>query len=120
MDLQEKYGELFNFVEWLTLKQLLQFPSDLKSDGTTILFHFQPPKKKDHLTFQLDSFKPIENQIPICLMQANISEDNLKDKKCHFEYYHFTNHWVIIDKLTKLKNFAKTDNEFYEIRFRFH
>lgn len=97
--------------------QLDEVPKDLELDFG--FFYYQPINVKKHLIFKFDSSRKIKEQIRKFIIQADASEVDVKDTKCHIEYYHFTNQWVVLGKHTKSQDF-QNESDYKEIRLRFH
>ena len=115
----QKNSETINDHVETVKSQFDQLPSDLELGSFPTLFFFQPENKNDHLVFQFDETSSLKKEIKSFLIQADVTESDFKHSKCHFEYYHFTKQWVVLNKSTKRTDFYNQKN-YYEIRIRYH
>ena len=113
---EETMDEIFETVN----AQFKKISSKIKpSDETPMFFSYEPKYEGGKLTFLFDSTKAIKLQIRDFLLQTDVDESHIKNLKCHFEYYHCTQQWVVMNLNTSIENFG-IYNQYHMIRLRYH
>ena len=88
-------------------------------DKTPMFFSFEPQYKGGTLMFLFDPTKAIKLQIRDFLVQTDVGGYHIQHDKCHFEYWHYTHEWVVMDLNTSIENFG-IYYDYHIIRLRYH
>ena len=115
---EEPMKKIFDTIE----PQFKKINPKLKPSETPMFFFFEPKYRFGTLRFLFDRTKAIKLQIRDFLLQTNVDGSHIKDLKCHFEYYHYTKQWVVMDLNTSIEDFGNNyhNYESHIIRLRYH